>query len=544
MKSNIFIKFIMVAWIMLFGLSCDPQSFRDLDDPKYRLTQEKADMSTLFTSVVRDYGRGYAGANPIRKEGGYLKYYSTYSNLFTVSAYNQFDQSINDSPWSYTGVVIEAITMENYLEKLEDPLMDCNLAMTRVLKVAIFQRLTDFFGDIPCSEAGLLAIKGMEFSKPKYDKQADIYDWMLKTLEAEAPKLDPNSAAAARRWSKQDVSVYGGDIAKWRKFAYSLMLRLAMRISDVDATKAKRYAELAIASGVITTNADNFAMRCGANQQPNDERNNYSNWFAGEGGGDPERYVKLGLYFVNHLKTNNDPRRKIIFGGRLNSDISAITASNMSTYWRDATKWDWDLDKALGVPHGINANPSASIAAYHQTYTSPNPFLWINTRNYDLLTASEVLLLISEANLKGWNTGTYTAQSAYEAGVKANMSLLAAYTGLLAHQTISNDEMNAYLAEHPLGTGASAKTRIAEEMWLTMYMNPLEGWFNVRRMGLNLPPNQEGIRMPRRNAYVNNERSNNLDNLNAALQSQGMNTGITREEEVQQRVWWDVANKQ
>ena len=43
--------------------------------------------------------------------------------------------------------------------------------------------------------------------------------------------------------------VYGGDVAKWKKFANSLRLRLAMRLTKVDINKAKSEAEAAIAGG-------------------------------------------------------------------------------------------------------------------------------------------------------------------------------------------------------------------------------------------------------------------------------------------------------
>jgi hypothetical protein len=239
----------------------------------------------------------------------------------------------------------------------------------------------------------------------------------------------------------------------------------------------------------------------------------------------------------------NDPRRKIIFGGRLKNDITAITASDMSGYWRVESRWDWTLDEATGAPHGITANPEPSIAAWHWKFTSPNPFLMINTRPIELVTASEMLLLISEAATKSWSTGTYTAQSAYEAGVKANMSQLTGSTGMLAHQTISAEDMTAYLDAHPLGTGAAAKTRLAEEMWVIMYFNPSEGFFNALRQGLAISPNPPGGSMPRRFAYTDNERSNNLDNLNEAIKSRGWTPDIRREDEVLQRNWWDVANK-
>jgi hypothetical protein len=540
--KNIFVKILSVALIMFYGLSCDTQSFRDLDNPKYMLTTKNADMSLMFTNIIIDYGRGYIGGNPVSQQATYVKYYSTYSNLAISGALNQFTQGINDNPWgAFRTSISRVITLEDYLVKLDNPNMTNNLAMTRILKVALFMRMTDFYGDIPYTEAGKLAISNFELNKPVYDTQEFIYKDLLSILEAEAPKL---TAGVATTWSNADLS-YSGNIDRWKKFAYSLMLRGAMRISDVDQATAKKYAELAISNGVIVDNADNYIMRTGTSTNP-DERNDYSRWFAGEGGGDPERYTKLGQYFVNWMKDMEDPRRMIIFGGRLNSDVLNVTAGDMSNHWRVESQWNWDLDEATGVPHGINANPSSTIAAYHHSYTSPNPYLYINTRPIEHLTASEMLLLISEAASKGWNAGSYSAQSAYEAGVKANMSQLTGYTGMLAHQTISGDDMNDYLAAHPLGTGADAKKRLAEEMWITMYLNPSEGWFNVLRMGLNLPPNSTlaGFTMPRRMAYVDNERSNNLENLNAAMTRRGWSPDITREQEVQQRNWWDTASKQ
>ncbi|MDR2233742.1 MAG: SusD/RagB family nutrient-binding outer membrane lipoprotein [Tannerella sp.] len=543
MKSNLFKNIVIVALILLTVLSCDTQSLRDLDNPKYMLTKDNADMSLMFTNIIINYGRRSIGGNPLSQQAVYIKYYSTYSNIAISGALNQFSQGINDNPWnqSYPNEVSMVTTLENFLVEQDNPNMVNNLAMTRILKAAIFMRLTDFYGDIPYTEAGKLAISSFELNKPVYDTQESIYKDLLSILETEAPKL---TAGVATTWSNADLS-YNGNMTQWKKFAYSLMLRGAMRISDADQATSRKYAELAIANGVILDNADNYLMRTGTSTNP-DERNDYSRWFAGEGGGDPERYMKLGQYFVDWMKTMNDPRRKIIFGGRLNEDIGNTTASDMSNYWRVEADWNWNLDEARGVAHGINANPELTVPAYHHAYTSPNPFLYVNTRPIELVTASEMLLLISEAALKGWNTGSYTAESAYQAGVKANMSQLTGYSGMLEHQTISNEEMDIYLAAHTLGAGGAAKTRLAEEMWITMYLNPTEGWFNVVRMGLNLPPNSSspGFTMPRRMAYPENERSNNLEQLNAAMSRHGWALDMIREQEVQQRNWWDVANKQ
>ena len=47
--------------------------------------------------------------------------------------------------------------------------------------------------------------------------------------------------------------VYGGDVDRWLKFANSLLLRIAIRISKVDPSTAKTVAEAAVADGVMTT---------------------------------------------------------------------------------------------------------------------------------------------------------------------------------------------------------------------------------------------------------------------------------------------------
>jgi hypothetical protein len=542
MKNKIFIKFFLAAWILLGGYACDTDNLTELDDPKYLLTPDNADMSMLFTNILVSHGRGSTGGNPARLEGGYVKYYATYSNLMQMGGLYQFDQGLNDSPWGvYTGSLKMAIALEDFISKKEDPNLVNNLAMTRIMKIAIIQRLTDFYGDIPVSEAGQAYISGN--MKPTYDRQADIYQYMLETLDEEAQAISTDPVILAYTWKgdadakKARDIVYSGNMNKWKKYAYSLMLRLAMRASIADPVMAKTYAEKAIAGGVITDNADNWTLK--TKDGMNSEKSPYSSFFEGSPSGDPERYMKLGEYFVNFLKAKVDPRRKVIFGGRLNNTITAITASNMQTYWRDVTKWDWDLSGATGMIHGTNSMPTPTIAAYHWTYTSPNPFLFTMDQPLVIMTAAEMNYLIAEAALNGWTTGT-TADAAYSAAITANMTQLSSYTGLLPTQTINATEITDFITANPLGTGAAARQRLAEEMWVSMYMNPTEAWFNVRRMNLDLPSNSATVQMPTRYAYVENEWSNNLDKLKAAMTTLGWATTMNRETEIAQKVWWDA----
>ena len=542
MKNKIFLKIMFAALILFGGFACDTDNLMELDDPKYMLTPDNADMSMLFTNILINHGRGSTGGNPVRLEGGYCKYYATYSNLMLFGGLYQFDQGLNDSPWGvYSGALKMAIALEDFLVKKEDPNMVNNLVMTRIMKVAIIQRLTDFYGDIPVSEAGLAYISSN--MKPKYDRQADIYQYMLETLDAETQAISTDPAVLSLTWKgnadakKARDIVYNGNMDKWKKYGFSLMLRIAMRASGADAVMAKTYAEKAIAGGVITSNADNWTLQ--TKDGMNSEKSPYSSFFEGSPSGDPERYLKMGEYFVNFLKTKTDPRRKVIFGGRLNNTITAVTASNMQTYWRDVTKWDWDLTQATGMVHGTNANPAPSLAAYHWTYTSPNPFLFTMDQPLVILTAAEMHYLIAEAAINNWTTGT-TADAAYAAAITASMEQMSSYGGLLPTQKIDAAEITDYITANPLGTGAAARQRLAEEMWVSMYMNPTEAWFNVRRMDLDLPSNSASAEMPVRYAYVENEWSNNLENLNAAFTALGWSTTMTRETEISQRVWWDV----
>ncbi len=543
MKNNKFKIFVVAALFLLGGNACDTEQLHNLDDPKYLLTPENSDISMMFTNLLVNHGRGATGANAARLEGGYVKYYATYSNLMQFGGQYQFDQGLNDSQWGvYTGSLKIAIALEDYLVKLNTPNQVNNLAMTRIMKVAVIQRLTDFYGDVPVKEACLAYIS--DNKKPKYDKQQDIYKYMLETLDAEAQALSTASALVPYNWkgasdakSVRDI-IYSGDMNKWKKFAYSLMLRIAMRSSDADAAMAKTYAEKAIAGGVITTNADNWVLKT-KDGTINSEKSPFSTFFEGSPSGDPERYMKLGEYFVDFLKAKADPRQKAIFGGRLNAGITAVTAGNMQTYWRDVTKWNYDITQAKGMIHGTNANPAPSLAAYHQTYTSPNPFLFTLDMPICVVSAAEMNFLIAEAALNTWTTGT-TADLAYSAGITTSMTFMSGFTGLLTTQRIAAGEITAYITANPLGTGTAAKQRLAEELWVSLYLNPVESWFNVRRMNLALPTNVASSAMPVKYAYVENERANNLENLNTALTGTGLDVAVSREGEIAKRCWWDV----
>jgi len=122
-------------------------------------------------------------------------------------------------------------------------------AVTRILRVFIYHRLTDMYGDIPYTEAGKGLIDGI--LKPKYDAQSAIYADMLKELEESAAALSTGDSG----FGDADI-MFQGDQGKWKRFANSMMLRLGLRLIKVDPTASQEWVAKAINGGVMTSNDD------------------------------------------------------------------------------------------------------------------------------------------------------------------------------------------------------------------------------------------------------------------------------------------------
>ena len=116
-------------------------------------------------------------------------------------------------------------------------------ALANIMWVLGFHKVTDYWGPIPYFSAG----------KPgtavPYDAQDKIYDDFFKRLAAAITVL--KTKTTEQPFGAADI-MYGGDVNKWIKFANTLRLRLAIRISKVDPARAKTEAEAAVAAGVLT----------------------------------------------------------------------------------------------------------------------------------------------------------------------------------------------------------------------------------------------------------------------------------------------------
>lgn len=222
-------KYILGATAAAMLVGCD-NGFEQLNKNPVVATSEQFKPQYLFSTALLTTARG--------EENVSLYYGSTFvQQMASLSDRGIFDffgdkyvyhQSANDQLWNATfegstGPVkqLEALF---YMSTGKEAEYHNLIQMGRIWRTVVYHRLTDMYGDVPYSEAGKGATE--RIYKPKYDKQKDIYLHMLTELEDATTKLD----AGQDNFASADIA-YKGDIAKWKKLGYSMMLRLGMRLS-------------------------------------------------------------------------------------------------------------------------------------------------------------------------------------------------------------------------------------------------------------------------------------------------------------------------
>ncbi len=434
-------------------------------------------------------------------------YNDQYSGAFFLTAYTD-------------GAQVKEI--EQLISLLKDKPDDINkYSIVRIWRVFIYHRITDLYGDVPYSQAGKGYLEGIY--NPAYDTQQSIYMDMLKELDEATQALN----ASGTTFGAADY-IYGGDIAKWKKFGYSLMLRLGMRLTKVDASTAETYVKKAISGGVMTSNEDiaKLAHSAGNNNNYNQDSQILTTQEYDATNLKGIANSKLSKTFVDFLKINNDPRLPYI-----------------------ATLWQGNADPAQqvtstlpavqkGLPNGYDATTiktliptwnDNTLAEYSEanlntvgSFTAPTIF-----QSY-----AEVELLLAEASLRGWGDGQ--TASHYNKGVTAAMAMFSLYPNSTAL------DASAYLTAHPFMAGSieSQMEQIHTQYWAACFLNSYEAYANWRRTGYpvltptNYAGNETSGTIPRRLRYPLNEASVNAEQYQKVVQQQGADLLTTR-------VWWD-----
>lgn len=485
MKKS-FYKIFLFAGLSL--VACKKFDFGDININPDPNTNSNASTAELFTNASLQIAGDLtiSDATP----GTFVQYFSETqypgASLYTLSR----------SEWStyYAGPLkdLQEIIDINSGEKASTATANGSannqIAVARIMKAYLFSVITDRWGDVPYFGA----LKGTQNISPKYDKQQDIYNDLFKELREAIGQFDGGAAVKGEL-------LFQGDPVKWKRFANSLRMRLAIRLTEVDPAKARTeyLAAYNDAAGWIDNNSKNAAF-------PFLDNRNFRNPWAAKV--DQRDDLAPSNVFVDSLKSYSDPRL-----------TKYATPTNTGSY--------------IGAPYGWNQGDI-------QTWSSSNQYSRIGTAitrqdapGY-MITAAEMLLIKAEAALSGWLPSTDIVTS-YNDAIKASWEQWGVFNAT-AYAAYIADPKVVMTASTDLATG---KRKIGTQKWFALYPNGQEAWSEWRRLNEpKLAPArdaQSGRRIPLRNGYPGSEPTLNGANYNAQVGS--MSGGDTPDVPV----WWD-----
>jgi hypothetical protein len=506
------LNYCLLVGLLLFAASCD-KGLAGLNknktsptsvDPALLLNNAVINTSFPTSSLIYDIGIVQQMVTP---NGGVL----------AGANFNQDNRSVGAPIWS--------VYYQNVIKYTHDVIVRTKTLtarsnlynMARIFQAYAFMILTDEYGDIPYSQGGAGYSDQVFF--PKYDGQQSIYTDIIKELTEASAALN-----AAGTIETSDV-LYAGNVAKWKKFGFSLLLRAGMRIAKADAAKAQATVQAAFAGGVITDNADNAYMRHDAN---------YTQPVGGTLNSTEAANFYLTKPFVDQLKSTNDPRLSAIairYVGATSGNGQTVAVGNTSA----AVQIGMPIGKDNGTI--VAAATSDGLASFYDYSQADRRRINKVSSPLFFVTAGQTNLLLAEARFKGWIT-TGTAAQFFSDGIKAHMDQMATFDAGCA---VAAGARDTYIAANPL-TGGTELQQINTQYWIASFLNGPEAFANFRRSGYPaLTPNPYGQpsnpdvpngTFIRRLTYPTSELSVNTANVNAAIASQGPDKLSTR-------VWWD-----
>ncbi len=506
-----FIKYICLALAFPLLSGCIGK-FEDYNKNPYQ--PSKVQPSTLLTEMFKLYASAQQNSCQYNNT-----MWASFSGHVTETGkwgagpgfyyYNAYD-GFNDGSWGdyypkvYTNLFqIEAMTGKEGVI----------YAVAQLTRVYMSHILLSLYGPIPYTQ-----IKAGETMIP-YDDEQTAWHALFDDLDEVIGIL--SSANAVNPDLKMVDQFYGGDCSKWMKFANTLKLRMAIRISGADPDYAKTMAEEAVASGVMETVGDSSWDTTNSGQ-PNGY-NIVAGW--------PE--VRANACLVSCMNGYEDPRRAEYFTEQKHTAAGGY----------------------VGVRHGsVEETLPASYANYSKMLcaddrSAPMPVMY----------AAEAAFLRAEGALKGWNMGG-TAKEFYEKGIRlsfeeygvsgsdayiANDTLQpAAYEDILNNRVGDNHAPMSDITIKWADDGRELE-RVLMQKWIALYLDPLNGWSDFRRTGYpkiflstrsddptcSLSRGQRRLRFPRSEYNVNKA------NVDAAVQmlSNGQDTNGTE-------LWWAQKN--
>ncbi|SDH58673.1 Starch-binding associating with outer membrane [Chryseobacterium taeanense] len=519
------IKYIISSLIVMVSLtSCD--KYLDVNENPNSIHSENITPELLFPGAVAQSYRVQAGdmmqfGNLMMNSwaGDVYSYGGLYPNEFSLSAVNsQFYDGIWDNIYQN---VNNFVAIENYPNG--NHRQDSYIAMAKIMKAFYMQYIVDLYGDAPYTQA----FKGQNNLAPKYDNDADIYKSLITNLDEAVAliktNLDTPNPDVLDPGAK-DI-VFGGDMTKWRSFAYTVKLRYLLRMSNVTGELATyRDAQLAALSTASGSGAGfisgDVLENPGYGPSTNDKMSPvFLNYFYNSAGNEVQNHIvitaseHLAIALNGNLSANPtqeyqkfngviDPRRFRLFTGVVYNGVGQVKGVRQGA--------------TAGQPGAPTDNQNVSKLANGNVVggaTSGSLLTIGGSRSGVIMSLAEAKFLLAEASLR-YPTLFTGGQSAFNSAILASGNWIGA----------NSIQMNNYISQISTrpglgwtGTDAQKLEAIMTQKWIALTnVNPTEMYIEYNRT--NLPYNPVAVsavktRRPYRLVYPNSEYATNSANV-------------------------------
>ncbi|GHT62794.1 hypothetical protein FACS189451_08020 [Bacteroidia bacterium] len=336
----------------------------------------------------------------------------------------------------------------NSLENLADTYVDAPEAknagcMIMTWKAYVYSLLAGSFGGVPMSEAAKEHLDNVYM----YDSEYDMYVQVLNLLEKAVNGFDLEGDKLAYDPLFRTVD-NTSDIIRWRKFANTLYLDVALRVQNMDEELAKKHIKnsLAHSDWLISSVNDIVKMKWG--NDINQDASYYYRSFLRRWDEGADRnvgaYPRINHYFFLYLKSFEDPRMEV-FGTRLAENdryqLPTDTITRPNPYDKELRD---SIEVRYQVPYmpareirttprgwvvGIDPNSPDGNTQYQDPYSGVGNESWMFIqRNFVKIDAASVILnwadvcfMKAEIAVKYPELINGSAQQFYEDGIRASM---------------------------------------------------------------------------------------------------------------------------
>lgn len=509
----------IIALTLVFTLVISCKDLEELNINPNGVDPENADLNLLMPTIITGLGQtvvslGFgdiAGVMQHTQKDGWS------------SGHNDYDWDIDSKSWSgYYGILRNN---EEYLNKAVEGEYDFHQGVALVMKAYTFGLIADLWGDAPYSEA-LKAEEGVEYFKPVFDPQKDIYTGILASLDTANMLLSMSSYENVA--PMQDV-LYEGDAAKWRKFANSLALRYYMRLSEKEPGMAQEGINKITSDPVnyplITEAADDATVSYIGLSSSDSWPTNTD--FDTSPSGSYNR-IKLCATLVEALQSLNDPRLavwankietplELVDGEGVDEIVDGVrtVSQDIVTDYEESWSLTADYDpEYVGIPASVfaapqyNLNPNLEQGVVNPHASQLND-MYKETAHplvlMRLMSAAEVHLILAEAAERGWGPGS--AEEHFSAGILESLKAWG-----------KGDAFDAYIA----GVTYNGLESIIQQKWIASWSAAAESWFDYRRTGYPMLQTGESAKrkaLPLRFYYhFADEIAKNTENAEAAIE--------------------------